>query len=135
MNKRFDLNIRLQDRLYEIDRSWQNNLVFYGIKPDHIVQNGGAVQSNGGNRFAYCQTFNSLFTSKDQASTANILPLLNTRGLDMVSKPYLSVPATFMYTRAKTALNKRSKFASRTSSILGGKFPSRGHREYTMGQT
>ena len=24
----------LQDRLYEIDRSWQNNLVFYGIKPD-----------------------------------------------------------------------------------------------------
>ena len=49
----------LQDRLYEIDRSWQNNLVFYGIKPDHIVQNGGAVQSNGGNRFAYCQTYNS----------------------------------------------------------------------------
>ena len=24
----------LQDRLYEIDRSWQNNLVFQGIKPD-----------------------------------------------------------------------------------------------------
>ena len=24
----------LQDRLYEIDRSWQNNLVFHGIKPD-----------------------------------------------------------------------------------------------------
>ena len=24
----------LQDRLYEIDRSWQNNLVFYGVKPD-----------------------------------------------------------------------------------------------------
>ena len=24
----------IQDRLYEIDRSWQNNLIFYGIKPD-----------------------------------------------------------------------------------------------------
>ena len=24
----------LQDRLYEIDRSWQNNLVFYGVKHD-----------------------------------------------------------------------------------------------------
>ena len=31
----------LQDRLYEIDRSWQNNLVFHGIKPDA----GGVYES------------------------------------------------------------------------------------------
>ena len=31
----------LQDRLYEIDRSWQNNLVFHGIKPDP----GGVTES------------------------------------------------------------------------------------------
>ena len=37
-----------QDRLYEIDRSWQNNLVFYGIRPDHIVNGtGGGGQTNG----------------------------------------------------------------------------------------
>ena len=37
-----------QDRLYEIDRSWQNNLIFYGIRPDHLG-NGttGGGQVNG----------------------------------------------------------------------------------------
>jgi hypothetical protein len=33
--------LTFQDRLYEIDRSWQNNLVFYGIKPD----SGGVYES------------------------------------------------------------------------------------------
>ena len=32
----------LQDRLYEIDRSWQNNLLFFGIKPDQTL-NGNQV--------------------------------------------------------------------------------------------
>lgn len=31
-----------QDRLYEIDRSWQNNLLFFGIKPDQTM-NGNQV--------------------------------------------------------------------------------------------
>lgn len=33
----------LQDRLYEIDRSWQNNLIFYGVKPDYSSAGNQAI--------------------------------------------------------------------------------------------
>ena len=39
-----------QDRLYEIDRTWKNNLVFSGIKTDGGCNSSGAVFESPGNK-------------------------------------------------------------------------------------
>ena len=35
----------MQEKIWELDKSWQNNLIFYGVRSDHIDEHPSVTES------------------------------------------------------------------------------------------